>query len=61
MTWISGCLPTKEDGDSDGDVCLHWEDRGDDSDLCDPYIHYTDVTTAMKWRQTDYWLPQELR
>lgn len=61
MTWISDRLPTAEDGDSIGDVCLHWKDRGDDGDPYDPHIHHTNVTIAMTWRRSDYWLPKELR
>lgn len=59
MTWITDRLPTREDADKDGDVCLYWEDRGDNID--EPYIYHTEVTPAMRWRHTDYWLPEELK
>lgn len=60
MTWISDRLPTCEDADKDGDVCLHWEDRNDVAGIDEPYIYHTEVKPAMRWRHTDYWLPKEL-
>jgi hypothetical protein len=50
--WITERLPTKADGDFDGDVRLANADRSD-------YIlvHWSYVATGAPWQRTSYWKP----